>query len=171
GRGHLHEGRSVLESLLAGAGTVAAPIRLKALNALGTILWSQNDARALEPVADEAQAFAREQGDQWHMTRALIHRGAVMMQERRDYAEAQACLEDALASARVLGDRFLLLSALAHLGRLAWYRRDAPRAIAWYEESLIQCRAMGEKLLMSMGLVGLARAELSQGHAARARTL
>jgi predicted ATPase/DNA-binding CsgD family transcriptional regulator len=171
GRGHLREGRNVLEPILADAGTIAAPIRLKALNALGTILWIQNDARGLEPVADEALELAREQGDQWNMARAMTHRGTVMMQEKRDYAAAQVCLEEALTSARVLGDRFLLVSALAHLGRLAWYQRDAPRAIAWYEESLSQCRAMGEKLVMSMVLVGLARAELSQGHAARARTL
>jgi len=171
GRGHLREGRDVLERLLARAGAIAAPGRLKALNALGTILWSQNDARGLELVADEALALAQEQGDQWYITRAMIHRGSALMQERRDYAEAQACLEEAVAGAHVLGDRYLLVSALAHLGRLAWYQRDAPRAIAWYEESLIHCRALGEKLMMSMGLVGLARAELSQGHAARARTL
>ncbi len=169
--GHYSEGRNVLERLLAGTGTIAAPVRLKALNTLGVILWSQNDTRGLEPVADEALALAREQGDHWQMTVALILRGVAKMRERRDYAQAQACLEEALASARVLGDRFLLLSALLSLGLLAWYQQDAPQAIAWYEESLIQCRAMGEQLLMSLALVGLARAELSQGHAARARTL
>jgi predicted ATPase/DNA-binding CsgD family transcriptional regulator len=169
--GHYSEGRNVLERLLAGAGTIAAPVRLKALNALGTILWSQNDTRGLEPVADEALALARKQGDHGQMTIALILRGVAKMRERRDYAQAQACLEEALASARVLRDRILLYSALLSLGFLAWYQQDAPRAIAWYEESLIQCRAMGEQLLMSLALVGLARAELSQGHAARARTL
>jgi predicted ATPase/DNA-binding CsgD family transcriptional regulator len=169
--GYYREGRNVLERLLAGTGTIAAPVRLKALNALGVILWSQNDTRGLEPVADEALALAREQGDHWQMTIALILRGVAKMRERRDYAQAQACLEEALASARVLGVRFLLFSALLSLGLLAWYQQDAPRAIAWYEESLIQCRAMGEQLLRSLALVGLARAELSQGHAARARTL
>jgi predicted ATPase/DNA-binding CsgD family transcriptional regulator len=169
--GHYSEGRNVLERLLAGAGTIAAPVRLKALNALGTILWSQNDTRGLEPVADEALSLAREQGDHWQMTVALILRGVALMRERRDYAGARACLEEALVSARALGDRSLLLSALLGLGLLAWYQQDAPRAIAWYEESLIQCRAMGEQLLRSLALVGLARAELSQGHAARARPL
>ena len=171
GQGHLREGRSVLEQLLAGTGTIAAPVRLKALNTLGAVLWSQNDTRGLEQVADEALALAREQGDQTQMTHAMIIRGAAMMQERNDYAQAQACLQEALASARALGDHFLLATALGLLGRLAWYQQDAPRAIAWYEESLIQCRAMGEKLLMSMDLVGLAQAELSRGHAARARML
>jgi predicted ATPase/DNA-binding CsgD family transcriptional regulator len=169
--GHYSEGRNMLERLLAGTGTIAAPVRLKALNTLGVILWSQNDTRGLEPVADEALALARKQGDPWQMTVALILRGVAKMRERRDYAQAQVCLEEALASARILGERFLLFSALLSLGLLAWYQQDAPRAIAWYEESLILCRAMGEKLLMSLALVGLARAELSQGHAARAHTL
>ncbi len=169
--GHYSEGRNVLERLLAGAGTIAAPVRLKALNALGVILWSQNDTRGLEPVADEALALAREQGDHWQMIVALILCGVAKMRERRDYAQAQLCMEEALASARVLGDSFLLFSALLSLGFLAWYQQDALRAIAWFEESLIQCRAMGEKLLISLALVGLARAEMSGGHAARARTL
>src|SRR6266567_1542767 len=83
GRGHLREGRNMLERLLAGAGTIAASIRLKALNMLGTILWNQNDTRGLEPVADEALALARTQGDHWQMTSAMTLRGVAMMQERR----------------------------------------------------------------------------------------
>jgi len=171
GRGHFQEGHSFLERLLAGAGTIEAPIRLKALSALGGILLEQSDTRGLELVADETLALAREQGDHWRMTLALTLRGVAMMQERRDYAAVQACLEEALTAARALGDRFLLSLALMQLGRLAWYQRDAPRAIAWFEESLIQCRAMGEQLVMSLALGGLAEAELNGGHAAHARTL
>ena len=171
GRGHLREARNALERLLAGAGTIAAPVRLKALNTLGVLLWSQNDTRGLEPVADEALALARALGDRGQMTLALILRGLAMMSERRDYPRAQACLEEALASARALGDPYLLYHALACLGLLAGFQHDAPRASACFEESLNQCRVKGEQLLMSITLVGLARAELSQGHAARAHAL
>jgi predicted ATPase/DNA-binding CsgD family transcriptional regulator len=170
GRGHLREGRDVMERLLADAEAIAAPIRLKALNTLGLILWCRNDMRGLALVSEEALALAQKQGDQWHLTVATIHRGAVLI-DQHDYAQAQARLEEALASAYALEDRELVLAALGHLGRLAWYQHDAQRSIAWYEESLILCRAMGEKLLMSMDLIGLARAESSLGHAARARTL
>jgi len=170
-RGLGSEVRNVLERLLAGAGAIAAPVRLNALNTLGLILWSQSDARALEPVTDEALVLARALGDQWHMTFALTLRAIVLMWDRHDYAAAQVCLEEALNEARALGDHYLLGVVLAHLGRLAWYQRDALRAIAWYEESLVQCRAMGDRLLSCLPLVGLAQAELSQGHAARARTL
>ncbi len=169
--GYLREGRNVLERLLAQAGAIAAPVRLKALNAVGLILWIQSDMRRLEQIADEALALARDQGDQRIMAEAMILCGTVMMLDRRDYAAAQACLEEALTSARTLRDRSILVWALTSLGRLAWYQQDAQRAIAWFEEGLIECRAIGEKVWMSVVLAALARAELSQGHAARAQTL
>jgi predicted ATPase/DNA-binding CsgD family transcriptional regulator len=171
GRGHLHEGRGFLERLLRRTVAASAPVRLRGLSALEAILLNQGDTRGFEPVADEALALAQKQGDQRQVARALILRGVAMMQERRDYAQAQACLEEALTLGRVFGDRLLIAVALMSLGRLALYRQDAPQAIAWYEESLIQWRAMGTKLQTIMVLVVLAQAELSQGHAARARTL
>jgi predicted ATPase/DNA-binding CsgD family transcriptional regulator len=171
GRGYQREGCNVLERLLADAGAIEAPVRLKALNTLGLILWSQNDARGLEPVADDALVLARRLRDQYNLSMALTLRATVLMVDKRDNAEAQVCLEEALSEARALEDSSLQVFPLASLGRLAWYQQDAPRAIAWYEECLVQCRAMGEKLLMSWALIGLAVAELSQGHAVRARTL
>jgi predicted ATPase/DNA-binding CsgD family transcriptional regulator len=171
GRGYFHEGRSFLVQLLASTQVVVASVRLRALNALGVILWTQNDTRGLEPVADETLTLARKQGDQLQMTVALILRGAAMMQERRDYAQAQACLEEALSKARVIGDRLTLVWAFASLGRLALYQQDAPLAITYLEEGLALCRVMGEKVGMSALLLLLAQAELSGGHIARARTL
>ena len=172
GRGrNLHEGRKVLERLLAGGGVIEASVRLKALNVLGMILWNQNDARGLEPVADEALVLAQALEDQENLVIALIHRATVLMLDRSDDAAAQACLEEALNEARALGDRRRLSLVLGSLGRLAWYQRDAPRAIAWYEESLVQCRVIGDRLVLSLALLGLAVAELSQGHTARARAL
>src|SRR5947209_4086018 len=169
--GYLREGRNVLERLLAPAGAIAAPVRLKALNAVGLILWIQSDVRSLEQMADEALALARDQGDQRNMAEAMILCGTVMMLDRRDYAGAQACLEEAMTSARTLRDRLILGWALTSLGRLAWYQQDAQRAIAWFEECLIQWRAMGERVFISVVLAALARAELSLGHTARAQTL
>ena len=171
GRGYLRAGRSVLEQLLASTVAVVAPVRLKALNALGAILWVQSDAHRLAQVADEALALARKQGDHLNLTVAQIVRGTAIMLGRRDYAAGQACLEKALTEARTLGDRLTLVWALTSLGRLAWYQQDAPRAIACLEEGLALCRAMGDKVLMSAVLILLAQAELSQGHAARGRAL
>jgi tetratricopeptide (TPR) repeat protein len=137
GRGYLREGRDVLERLLAGAQAITAPIRLKALNTVGVILWVQSDARRIVQVADEVLSLAREQEDHLNLTVALILRGTVIMLDRRGYAEAQACLEEALTEARTLGDRLTLVWALTSLGRLALYQQDAQRAIAWFEEGLV----------------------------------
>ncbi|HET8854162.1 MAG TPA: LuxR C-terminal-related transcriptional regulator, partial [Ktedonobacteraceae bacterium] len=171
GRGHLREGRGFLERHLALTRTVAAPIRLKALVAVEVIMWAQNDARGLEQIAQEALALAREQGDQLNLTHAMILRGSAMTLERRDYAAAQTCLEEALTEARALGDRLVIVKALLSLGRLALFQRDAPRAIAWLEEGLALYRGMGDKVMRAGALSLLARAELSRGNAARARTL
>jgi predicted ATPase/DNA-binding CsgD family transcriptional regulator len=169
--GYMREGLNVLKRLLAQAGAIEAPVRLKALNAVGMILWIQSDVRRLEQTANEALARAREQGDQRNMAEALILRGTVIMLDRRDYAGAQACLEEALTSARTLEDLLILGWALTSLGRLAWYQQDAQRAIVWFEECLIQWRATGEKVFMSVVLAALARAELSLAHTARAQAL
>jgi predicted ATPase/DNA-binding CsgD family transcriptional regulator len=170
GRGYLREGRNVLERLLAGARAIAAPVCLKALNTLGVIMVSQDDARGLEHRADEALALAQEQDDQLNMTYALALRGNAIMLDRRDYAAAQVCLEEALTQARTLGDRLLLFWTLLGQGRLALYQREYSRAIAWFEEGLALCRARGDKVLMSVVLIQLARAELGRNNTARART-
>ncbi len=170
-RGYLREGRDVLERLLAGARALAAPVRLKALNTLGVIMLSQDDPRGLEQRANEALALAREQYNQLNMTYAMALCGTAIMLDRRDYAAAQACLEEALTQARTLGDRLLLFWTLLSRGRLALYQREYSRAIAWFEEGLALCRARGDKVLRSVALFQLARAELSRSHAARARTL
>lgn len=169
GRSHLREGRSFLEHHLASNYTIAASIRLKALVVLQAIMWTQNDARGLEQVAQEALALA--QGDQFNMTLAMNVRGVAMMLERRDYPKAQACLEEVLASARVLDDRTLLLKAFLNLGRLALFQRDASRAIACLEEVLALYNVTGDKVMRAGALSLLARAELLQDNAIRARML
>ena len=129
-RGYLREGRSMLEQLLAYAGTIAASIRLKALIALGTFMMFQSEAHGLEQIADEALALAQELGDQWNRTGALIVRAGAMMLVRHDYAAAQVCLEEVLTSAQALGDHFALGTAFLNLGSVALYQQDYPRAIA-----------------------------------------
>jgi predicted ATPase/class 3 adenylate cyclase/DNA-binding CsgD family transcriptional regulator len=172
GRGqYLREVRTVLERLLADAGGIEAPMRLKALNTLALILWNQNDARGLKPVSDEALVLARAVGDQWNLSISLIMLGAALMLDKHDYAAAQECLEEAVKEARALEEHYLLVFSLGALGRLAWYQRDALRAIALYEEALVHAKAMGERLLKSLVMMALARAQLSQGHADRGRTL
>jgi predicted ATPase/DNA-binding CsgD family transcriptional regulator len=170
-QGYLREGRDVLERLLADPRAIAAPMRLKALNTLGVILWSQSNPHRLAQVADEALALAREQGDRVPLTSAMIQRATAMMLGRGDYAAAQACLEEALTEARVLGDFYTLVSALMSLGRLAEYQHDAQQAIPWFEEGVALCRAVGEKVLMATVQILFAQAELSLGHAARAQPL
>src|SRR5215470_3161300 len=95
GRGHLREGRGFLQGHLARSEASAAPVRLKALITVGVLIWGHSslDARGLEPIADEALALARQQGDQIRLAIAMILRGVAMTLEKRDYVTAQVCLE------------------------------------------------------------------------------
>jgi predicted ATPase/DNA-binding CsgD family transcriptional regulator len=170
-RGYLREGRDMLELLLAGTHAIAAPVRLKAFNTLGVIMLSQDDPRGLEQRANKALALAGRQDDQFNMTYAMALRGNAIMLDRRDYAAAQPCLEEALTKARTLGDDLLLFWALLSQGRLALFQREYLPAIAYFEEGLVLCRARGDKVLMSIVLFQLARAELSRSQTARARIL
>jgi predicted ATPase/DNA-binding CsgD family transcriptional regulator len=171
GHGYMREGSNVLERLLADTRAIAVPIRLKALNTLGVILWSQSGVHRLAQVADEALVLAQEQGDRMSMAIAMIQRGVAMMLDGRDYATAQACLEQALTEARALGDHFILVSALTSLGRLAEHQRDAQQSIPWFEESVALCRAVGDQVLMGTVLILFAQAELSLGHTALGQML
>ncbi len=67
-----------------------------------------------------------------------------MMLEKRDYAQAQVCLEEALSKAQALEDSWALAFVLRALGGLALFQQDAHRAITLLEEDLAVCRAMGD---------------------------
>jgi DNA-binding CsgD family transcriptional regulator/tetratricopeptide (TPR) repeat protein len=173
GRGHLREGRGFLQGHLARSEASAAPVRLKALIAVGVLIWGHSslDARGLEPIADEALALARQQGDQIRLAIAMILRGVAMTLEKRDYVTAQVCLEEALTEARASGDPYAINWAFRALGILALFQQDARRAVALFEQDLALCRAIGNNVNKFGALSLLARAELRQGHAARAQTL
>ncbi len=173
GRGHLREGRGFLQGHLARAGASAAAVRLKALITVGVLIWGHSslDARGLEPIADEALALARQQGDQIRLAIAMILRGVAMTLEKRDYVTAQVCLEEALTEARASGDPYAINWAFRALGILALFQQDARRAVALFEQDLALCRAIGNNVNKFGALSLLARAELRQGHVARAQTL
>ncbi len=164
------EGRSFLERGLARSQAIPAPLRLKALITDGLLMWIQNDARRLAPVAEEALALARALEDQGSLVYAFALQGIAIM-DTRDYAAARSCFEEALALARAQGDRFLTAFVLMSLGRLAMYQREHQRAIVLFEESLPLYRAIGNPLFIAVVLSILSHAMLRQGELAQASVL
>ena len=162
------EGRSFLERGLTGNQAAPAPFRLKALIALGLLMWLQNDARELAPVADEAQVLARSLEDQRSLIYACTLQGIALM-DIREYAGARSCLEGALALARAQGESSRIGFVLKNLGVLAMFQREHQRAIGFFEESLALYRAAGD--YNGASLYFLAHALLRQGEFTRARVL
>ncbi len=162
------EGRSFLERGLARNQAAPAPVRLKALIALGLLMWYQNDARELAPVAEEALALARSLEDQRSLIYASTFQGIALM-DTREYAGARSCLGGALALARAQGESSRIGFVLKNLGNLAMVQREHQRAIGFFEESLELYRAAGD--YNGASLYFLARALLRQGELTRARVL
>ncbi|MGZ3623626.1 MAG: ATP-binding protein, partial [Ktedonobacteraceae bacterium] len=162
------EGRSFLERGLARNQAAPAPVRLKALIALGLLMWYQNDARELAPVAEEALALARSLEDQRSLIYACTFQGIALM-DTREYAGARSCLEGALALARAQGESSRIGFVLKNLGNLAMFQREHQRAIGFFEESLELYRAAGD--YNGASLYFLAHALLRQGELTRARVL
>jgi len=164
------EGRSFLERGLARSQVTPAAIRVKALIADGLLMWYQNDARGLAPVAEEAQALARSLEDRGSLIYAFTFQGIALM-GTRDHAGARSCFEEALALARAHGERKGVAFVLMNLGILAVFQREHQQAIGLFEGSLALYRATGDLLYVGTLLYFLAHALLRQGELARARVL
>jgi predicted ATPase/DNA-binding CsgD family transcriptional regulator len=169
-RWYLSEGRSFLERGLARNQVAPAPLRVKALIAEGLLMWYQNDARELAPVAGEAQALARALEDRRSLIYAYTFQGIALM-GMRDHAGARSCFEEALALARAHGERKEVAFVLMNLGVLAVFQREHQRAVGLFEESLALYRATGDLLYVGTLLYFLSHAMLRQGELARARVL
>jgi hypothetical protein len=83
---------------------------------------------------------------------------------------ARAFLEESLAVAHSLGDRFLIARLTAHLGAVALSQGEWDQARACYGEALRQCQESADKPAIAGCLSGLA-AVAAQSQAERAARL
>src|SRR5207248_1947305 len=108
-RGHVSEGRSWLETFLAGGrndapGARAAAIRAKALAAAAALATEQGDHERAATLADEGLQLYRASGDSAGSARTLSILATVALRHG-DYARAMALYEECLAIHRECGDR------------------------------------------------------------------
>ncbi len=164
------EGRSFLERGLARKQAAPAPLRLKALIALGLLMWYQRDFRDLAPVAEETLALACELEDGENLIYALVLQGVALVNVR-EYAQARSCFESALAQVRSSGEPKVIAFVLMHLGILAMFQREHQRAIGLFEESLALYKRAGSITFTSMLLYFLSRTRLREGELTQARAL
>ena len=153
--GHLSEGRSFLERVLAGSEGIRTPVRAKALNAAANIALNQGDVDRAEVLAEEALAlYAR-----YARTRQL------------PILQAEVLPEESLARYRELGDAKGIAFALHQLERVARARGNLRAARLLSEEALALFKEADDQERVAWSLYRLARLNREQGEYSKARVL
>jgi predicted ATPase/class 3 adenylate cyclase len=118
----------------------------------------------------EALALAKEAGDTWTLSMALLNLGIVYMAES-DFPKARASLEEGLSVGRESGDRWILAQLLNSLGDLERIQGDFSQAEGHYRESLALHRELNTRSDIPSLLHNLGYAALGKGEHDRAEAL
>lgn len=170
-RGHFHEGRRQLDSLVQLPVAAVDPRdRIAVLNGAGVLAEAQGDVSRAGALHADALAIARQTGDQEAIARSLNNLGVVAY-AHGSYDEAETLLNENLAIARGLGDDAIVATALTDLGNVAFYRRDLEGARARFQESLDLFRAIGDDAEVANALNNLGSVATAMGSYAAAEVL
>ena len=169
-RGHLSEGRKLLERALAGSEGVVTSTRLKALGAAQLLALAQLDLDWAEASANESLVLCRDLDDKRGIANSLHVLGCVTTL-RGNYPAACSLLEESLALYKELGNTWSVASTLADLSNPIRIQGEYPRARSLAQEALLLFRKLGDKRGVAYGLRRLAEVPFDEGDLARARPL
>ncbi len=169
-RGHISEGRTMLERVLAASEMSGASMWLKAVLALDTLVWYQGDYALIEELAEGHLSLIQQLGDQQGIAHLLLGVAGLAVQQR-NYAKARALAEESLAICREIGDTWRAASALMVLGRQDSAQHKHASAQQLLEESLALYRKLGYQGDIAWPLIYLARDAIAQGEHIRAHVL
>ena len=170
-RGHMHEGRPLLASLLEGSvQQVSSEMRSKAFYALGTLCHYQGDRRPAAEALGRSLDSARELARPASLGRSLAGLGWVRALTG-EFDDSRALSEEALAAFRESGDQRGMATALNNLGWLANYTGRYRDAVALHGESLELRRQVGDQRGVAFALTNLAWAERYHGDLDRSEQL
>jgi tetratricopeptide (TPR) repeat protein len=143
--------------------------RVRALGALGGILYWQNDYEAMRRPYEEAVEIAREVGDPRLLARALFDLSFVPMVTDKDPERMEQLLGEALAVAPN-DDRVLQAQSWTSLSYLrALEGRNPAAGIEPIQRAIAIHRQLGDRLLTGENLMGLAGLQLLMGEEKAAR--
>jgi ATP/maltotriose-dependent transcriptional regulator MalT len=148
--GYHREGHAQLMDILSfPAATARTTMRAKALNAAGVIQWFEGKYAEARPLLEEAEAIAREVGDQRELALAVRFLGHVLY-NLGEFESVARSLEESLVLARKLQDRYGIAWSLHFLGDLVLQQGNPERAQRLYEESIDLVRELKEKGLLAL---------------------
>ena len=169
-RGSLSEGRTWLETALAGAGPAGALPRANALNAGGQLAYRQGDYERAVALHEESLSLFRELGDTKGIAVALGHLGRVA-HLRGDYVAARALNEESLVLGREVGDMQVIAVSLQRHGNVALEQGEYAEATSLLDESLVLFRELSDTygIAASLGMLGVVAEMQGEYTMARAR--
>ena len=143
-RGHLHEGRARLTTILAMPESARHPdSRARALEAAGGIAYWQGDMPAATGFYDECLALRRNGDDRRELANAIYNASFPTMVNRSDMARSQVLLEEALPIYRELADEAGISGCQWAIGNLLYYRTIYDMAIPALDEAIELFRKRG----------------------------
>jgi predicted ATPase len=165
-RGHYGEGRELLTSALERAPAGAGESRASALVGAGLIAWEQGDNHVSRSLIEEGLACARAVGSLAIEANAL----SLLSGYSEFGSEEQIRLgQEAIASARASGDRWLLGLVIGNLGSVMAELGETEKATTLAEEAYRLCRGVGDASLSVLWLGNLALDGIREGDAVAAR--
>lgn len=169
-RGHLSEGRSILERALDVAGNAHPSLRARALNGAGYMALTQDDYARAMALCEQAHALARAEEDKREIAIALAILGHTLWHMGDTDRPAHLC-EESLALARGLQDQRTLVSSLREFAYVVWHRGDYARLAQLADEYLHLSRALGDRSASADALLLLGEATLGAKQYSRAVAL
>jgi predicted ATPase/DNA-binding XRE family transcriptional regulator len=150
------EGRMLLEKTLTSGGDLPAPLRARALWALGVCVYGSGDDERLMEIAEEGIALSRRAGDSQGEAYALGLLGYAALQ-LGNLDRAARTLEESLEMVREQGDAWRAAHILNHMTVVALNRGEHQRAAGYAEESLALVRQTGDRYAANVALSLLAQ--------------
>jgi predicted ATPase len=170
-RGRATLARELLEQALELDGSVAAPVRARALSVLATLVAHSGDLQRSEELEELAQRlFERGGSDSYGVGRSLLSR-AWLAAERSDLDVAEELARKGLDVANRIGNRPLEGLAHNHLGMVARRRGDLATAKEFFENAFADWRASGNEVGATGALSNLAAVSVLTGDLAGAEQL
>ena len=136
-RGHLHEGRMRLTTILAmRGGDRNRDSRARALEAAGGIAYWQGDMPAAIVFYDECLALRRAGDDRRELANAIYNASFPTMVDRRELNRSQVLLEEALPVYRELADDAGISGCQWAIGNLLYFKQiTAKPSLPWTRPS------------------------------------
>lgn len=170
-RGHIHEGRTSIEGVLALPRQPSQNLRRAMLQGKGLLALHHGDYPAARTAAEEGVSSAREMDDAPGLVEMLGVLGFVA-RVQEDWIVARDALNACLDLARKIGHLRGQAIALHHLGLLALEaEQDYTSAWSLSEASLRVLADVGDQRLRGNVLIAMARVARARGHLSTAREL